>query len=158
MQDLKDAMRRGDAVAAGALRMLRSQLAELARQKRADALKENPAFSAEEADRMAVLSEDEVLACVGAEAKKRREAIEGFEKGGAAERAAQERAELAVLSSYLPEQMTEDEVRNVVREAVASSAASGLGDIGRVMAAAMANVKGRADGKLVQKIARELLS
>lgn len=103
------------------------------------------------------LTEEEMIDAVSAETKKRREAIEGFEKGGRQESADKERKELEILQKYLPEQLSEDEIRNLVKEAVAKTGAKEIKDMGKVMAELSPKTKGRADGGLVSRIVKELL-
>lgn len=100
----------------------------------------------------APLDERELLGVFQREAKKRREAIEAFRKGGRENLANKEEKELAVISEYLPAQLSREEVKAAVREI-----AKGGGDFNAVMKQAMANLKGRADGKLVGEIAKEIL-
>jgi uncharacterized protein len=104
------------------------------------------------------VTDEEVLDLLTREAKKRNEAAEAYDQAGRDELAAKERAELAIVQRYLPEQLGEDEVRALVDEAVAETGASGPGDLGKVMSAVMPKVKGRADGKLVSALVRERLT
>lgn len=91
------------------------------------------------------------------EAKKRRDAIDEYEKVGRADRAEAERSELAILQEFLPAQMTEAELEAIVREEVEKSGASGVAAMGALMKAVMPRVQGRADGKQVNAIVRRLL-
>lgn len=97
------------------------------------------------------LSDEDVIGVLGSEAKKRREAAEAFDAGDRAELAQKERDEAEILADYLPEQLSEDEVREIVRAAVESSGAAGEGmrAMGRVMGVVRPQVKGRADGGMV---------
>ncbi len=97
------------------------------------------------------LSDDDVVAVLTSEAKKRREAAEAFDDGNRPELAAKEREESAVLAEYLPDQLGEDEVRDIVTAAVEStgSAGAGMKAMGAVMGVVQPQVKGRADGKAV---------
>jgi hypothetical protein len=90
--------------------------------------------------------------------KKQRESIELFLKGNRPELAEKERAEIAVLSAYLPEGLTGVEIESLAREAIASAGAKSPSDMGRVMKELMPRVAGRADGKLVSEVVRRLLS
>ena len=90
--------------------------------------------------------------------KRQRESIELFLKGNRPELAEKERAEIAVLSSYLPEGLTGAEIESLAREAIASAGAKSPSDMGRVMKELMPRVAGRADGKLVSEVVRRLLS
>ncbi len=103
------------------------------------------------------LDDDAVLAIISKEVKQRRDSIEEFQKGGREDLVRQNEEEIAILMAYLPQQMTEDEVRCAVEEAVAATGASTPKDMGKVMKELMPKVKGRADGKLVNQIVRELL-
>jgi len=89
--------------------------------------------------------------------KQRKESIEAFEQGGREEQAAAERAELAVVQTFLPSLADPETTRAWVREAIASTGATGKGDIGRVMGALMKAHKGEIDGGLAKGIASELL-
>jgi uncharacterized protein YqeY len=90
--------------------------------------------------------------------KQRHESIEAFERGGRPERAAEERAELAVIGEYLPRLADEATTRAWVEQAIAASGATGPGDVGRVMGALMKAHKGEVDGSLARRIAAERLS
>ncbi|HET8988483.1 MAG TPA: GatB/YqeY domain-containing protein [Humibacillus sp.] len=104
------------------------------------------------------LTDDDVLKVLTKEAKKRREAATAYTGAGRAELAAQEEAELAVLEGYLPKQLTDDELDGIVREAVASSGASGMPQMGLAMKAANAAVAGRAEGGRVAAVVRRVLA
>jgi uncharacterized protein YqeY len=103
------------------------------------------------------LTEEEVLEVLSSCAKKRRDSIEQFQAGGRDDLVQKEQFDLKVISTYLPEQMGEAEVRQIVVEAIAETGADSPAGIGVVMQAVMPQVKGRADGKLVNQIVRELL-
>jgi len=96
------------------------------------------------------LDDDEFVEAATREAKRRREAIEAYESAGREDRAAVEREELAVLQTYLPAALTEEEIDALIDEAFAETGAVGPGDMGKVMSAVMAAAKGRADGRAVQ--------
>jgi uncharacterized protein YqeY len=101
-------------------------------------------------------STDEVLV-LRRERKRRLEAAEAYREGGSAERAEAEEAEAEVISSYLPAELSDEELAGIVGEAVSESGATGPADMGKAMGAAMAKVAGRADGKRVNAIVREKL-
>jgi uncharacterized protein len=111
-----------------------------------------------EGGRTGDLSDEETLDILTREAKKRNESAEAYDAAERPELAETERAELAVIRRYLPEQLSEDEVRAAVDEAVAETGAEGMRDMGTVMSAVMPKVKGRADGKQVSALVRERLS
>jgi len=104
------------------------------------------------------LSEEEELVVVAKEAKKRKDAIEAYEKAGAKDRAEKEQKELLVLEEYLPEQMSDAELTGIVDEAISETGAKAITDMGRVMAAIMSKVQGRADGGRVSTQVKEKLS
>ena len=104
------------------------------------------------------LSDAEVITVLTREAKKRREAAEAFENGGRADRAAAERAEGEVIASYLPEQLSEDEIKKLISETIAAVGAAGPADMGKVMGSLKAKVAGKADGALVSSLVKEALN
>jgi uncharacterized protein YqeY len=103
------------------------------------------------------LSDDEVLRVLGREAKKRREAAEAFEAAGRTELAARERAEGAVIDGYLPAQLDDDELAELITAAIADAGASSPRDMGAVMRIVQPRVAGRADGKRVSDEVRRRL-
>ena len=111
-----------------------------------------------EIDRHKELDDNELLEVVAKEVKMRRDSLDEFRKAGRPELLATLEQEIAILMEYLPEQMSEAEVRTLVIQAVADAQAASVKDMGKVMALLMPKVKGRADGKLVNTIVKELLS
>jgi uncharacterized protein YqeY len=105
------------------------------------------------------LSDDDIIGVLSTEAKKRREAATAFEDGGRTEMAAKERAELAVLTDYLPAQLGEDEIADIVAKAIeqTGAAADGMRGIGKVMGVVQPQVKGKADGSAVAAEVRRQL-
>ena len=112
----------------------------------------------EEKARMHLLDDAEVVDVIGREAKRRKESIDAFRAGNRQDLVDNEEAALAIITTYLPEQMSRGEVVAVVREVVETTGASGPKDKGRVMSQLMPRVKGRADGKMVNDIVTELLA
>jgi uncharacterized protein YqeY len=104
------------------------------------------------------LTEDDLVEVATREMKRRKEAAEAYDRAGRAELAERERAERAILEAYVPEQLSEDEVRAAIEEAVASTGATGPGDMGRVMGQVMGRLKGRVDGGEVNRLVRERLA
>ena len=103
------------------------------------------------------LSDDEVVKILTREAKKRREAAEAFESAGRAEQAAAERAEGDVLASYLPAQLTDDELTAIVSAAIAETGATGMPGMGKVMKTVTPQVAARADGaRVAAEVRRQL--
>lgn len=104
------------------------------------------------------LTDEEVLSEVARDAKRHRESIDAYTKGERADLAEKEKGELAILQSYLPEQMSEADVANIVSGAISELGAKDSSDMGRVMGAVMAKVKGKVDGTIVSRIVKERLS
>ncbi len=103
------------------------------------------------------LSDEEFEEVATREVKRRREAIEAYEKAGREDRASTEREEQKVLESYLPEALSEEELGALIEEAFQATGARGAGDLGKVMGYVMGKAKGRVDGKAVQARVRERL-
>ena len=104
------------------------------------------------------LSEDEELQVLQRERKKRVEAAEAFRSGGREEQAANEERELAILEEFMPEPLSEEEIEEIIDDAIAEVGATSMADLGRVMADVMPQVAGRADGSSVSQIVREKLA
>jgi uncharacterized protein YqeY len=104
------------------------------------------------------LTDAETVTVLTREAKKRREAAEAFEQGGAKDRAERERAEGHVIATYLPSQLNEEELASLIKEAISSTGASGLQGLGLVMKFLQPKVAGRADGAKVSAAVKEALS
>jgi uncharacterized protein YqeY len=104
------------------------------------------------------LSDEEELQVLQRERKRRIEAAEAFKSGGRAEQAASEERELAILREFMPEPLTEDELEEIVDDAIAENGATSMRDFGRVMADVMPQVSGRADGSEVSQLVKEKLA
>lgn len=141
--DLKQAMIDKSADKLSVLRMLRSALRNKEISLRAGAA--------------VVLTDEQVVEVIGSEIKKRRDSIEAYEQGGRSDLADKEKMEIDVLSGYMPEQLSDDAIEAIVREA-----AAGLGeltdkDFGKLMGAAMPRLKGKADGTKISQIVKKVL-
>jgi len=104
------------------------------------------------------LTDEEVISEVEKDAKRHKESIEAFEKGGRDELASKEKKELEILSSYLPEQMTREEVEKIISDVINELGAVSLVDMGKVMSVVMGKIKGKTDGALVSEVVKEKLS
>ena len=104
------------------------------------------------------LSDDEELQVLQRERKKRVEAAEAFRAGGREEQAVAEERELAILEEFMPEPLTEEEIEEIIDDAIAEVGATSMADLGRVMADVMPQIAGRADGSTVSQIVREKLA
>jgi uncharacterized protein len=133
-EDLTSAMKAGEKDRVGALRLVLSELQKAAKE-----------------------GGDDEQAVLRRERKRRHESAAAFRDGGRPELAAAEEAEAQIISAYLPAELSDDELRAIVAEAVAESGAASPKDMGRVMKAAMPRVAGRADGKRVSALAQEAL-
>jgi uncharacterized protein YqeY len=138
--DTTAAMRSGDSLRRDVLRMV-----------------QNTIYNTEKAKHV-TLTEDEVLGVVTKEVKTRRESVEAFRKGGREDLAAKEEAEIAILNDYLPQQLTEDELRTLVDQAVAETGATSARDLGRVMGVLSPRIRGRADGKTASGMVAQALA
>ncbi len=141
-EDIKAAMKEGNALKKDALRMLDSMIknTEIEKLKKEDGL-----------------SDAEVIEVVARAIKQRRDSAAQYEAGGRADLAEKEKNEIEVLSVYMPAQLSKDEVRSAVKEVIASLGATSKSEMGKVMGAAMAKLKGQTDGNLVKKIVEEEL-
>ena len=104
------------------------------------------------------MGDDGVIQVLSREAKRRRESIDAFQKGNRPDLVEREEAELALISSYLPQQLSAEEITEIARSVIGETGAGGPGDRGKVMGRLMPQVKGKADGKLVSQIVGELLA
>lgn len=148
-EDLKSAMRASDAVRRDVLRSLLTAIsnAEIARVNVKD----------ETASRQG-LSDPDVLDVIQKQVKQRRESAEEYRKGGRAELAEREEAEAAILTAYLPAQMSRDEIAAEVRTAIAETGAAGPAGKAKVMPVVIGRLKGRADGRTINDVVTELLA
>lgn len=141
--DLKEAMKAKDQ---DRLRVLRSIKAKLMEKE----ISERQGGEAE-------LSDEQALQVLTKAAKQRKESITQFEDGGRNDLADNEKLELAIIEAYLPEMMSEEEVRAIVKDRISAMGASGPQDMGKVMGPIMGQLKGKADGSLVSRIVKEEL-
>jgi uncharacterized protein YqeY len=116
------------------------------------------ALKTSEKDLQRPLSEDEELQVLQRERKRRIEAADAFRTGGHEDRAEAEERELAILEEFLPEPLSEEEIEEIVDDAIAEVGATSMADLGRVMADVMPQIAGRADGSQVSQIVREKLA
>ena len=138
-EQMTAALRAGEKVRLGALRMLASSITN------------------REKEVMRELSDDEVRDVAGKEVKRRTESIEAFESAGRTELAEKERAEREVLQPFAPEQLSDAAVDALIDEAMSATGATSMQEMGKVMGAVMASAKGKVDGSVVQQKVRERL-
>lgn len=137
---MKEAMKAHEPVKVTALRMLISEIKK------------------KEIDKRTVLDEGEIQKTIQSMLKQRQDSIEQFEKGNRQDLADKEKEEVVILSVYLPQQLSKAEVEALVTSAISETGASSPTDIGKVMKAVLAKAAGRADGKLINEIARTRLT
>lgn len=140
VSDMKEAMKNGEKQRLNTIRQLRSQI------------KNAQIDSGEELDDAGITK------VLNSAAKKRRDAMEMYKKGGRDDLFAIEEAELAIIQTYLPKQLDEAEIAAIVAEVISETGANGPADFGKVMKGTMARTKGLADGKLVQQMVRTKLA
>ena len=156
-KDLISALKEKNESTVSTLRMVTSSIFNKEMEKRVKILEKEPNLDEEQLKEKIKLTDDEVIEVLSSEVKKRRDSIAQFEQGGRPELAAGEKAEMEILMKYMPEEMTEDEIRKIVKDAIAKSGATDMKGIGLVMKEVQPQTKGRADGNLVAKIVREEL-
>jgi len=139
-EDVTKAMKEGDKLKTNALRMALSAVKYIEIEKKRE------------------LDDEETIGVLSTLGKQRRESIEQFKKGNRPDLVEKEEKELAILTTYLPEQISEDELLKIVKESAAECGATGPNDMGKLMKVLMPKVKGRADGKVVQDMVKKALS
>lgn len=157
-QDLKEAMKGREELTSSVLRMVLAAFLNKEKDKRYKLSKQSPDMKEEDLTKESALSDDEITEALSSEVKKRREAASEYDKGNRPELAEKERNEIEILQKYLPEQLSEDEVRKLVQDAVQKTGAKEQKDMGKVMGVLMPQVKGKADGNMVSKIVKESLT
>lgn len=139
LEDMKMAMKDKDSIKKNTVQMVRSAVLQV------------------EKDNKVTLDDDGIIEVIAKEAKKRRDSLPDFERSGREDLVDALKAEINVLLEYLPQQLTEEELEIIVKNAIADTGATSARDIGKIMQAVMPQVKGRADGKLINQIVKKLL-
>ncbi len=137
---LKEAMKNGDKIRTTTLRSIRASIIEFNKSGVARAM-----------------TEDDELKILSSAAKKRKDAIEMYQNAGRTDLANNEQAELDIIQEFLPKQMTEEEITKAIKSIIEKIGAKDMKDVGKVMGSAMKELKGNADGNIVQKIVKDLL-
>lgn len=140
-KDLIENMKAKNEAAVGAIRMLKTAIMKF-----------------ETAGEAKTANDEEIIQLVNKEIKQRKDSIEQFEKGNRPELAAKEKAEMAFLEKYMPAQISEDEIKAIIKEGMAATGASTKADLGKLMGAIMPKVKGKADGGLVNRLVQSMLA
>ncbi len=138
-EDLKTALKAGDKDTVSVIRMVRALIKN------------------REIDKKAPLGDEEIYTVFSSMIRQRKESIEQFSKGGREDLVRQETRELAIVQSYMPPQISEDELKVMVSDAVAEAGAAGIKDMGRVMKLITPKVKGQVDGRLLSELVKQAL-
>jgi len=156
--DLKGFLKEKKEIEVSVLRMLQAAIINKEKEKRNKLAKQKADLKEEDLIKESQLTDEEVVEAVSSEMKKRKEASVEFKKGGREDLSRKEDAEAEVLKKYLPEQLSEDEIKSLIKEAIAQVGASSLQDMGKVMGKISSQIKGKADGGEVSRMVKELLS
>jgi len=154
-EDQKQALKSGDAAKRVLIGMVMTSIRNKEIEKRTK-LAKTISYTAQ-LDAESKLTDEEVVAVVASEVKRRKDSISEFEKGGRPELAEGEKKEMDMLMAYLPEQMSDDDLRAVVKAAIADTGATEVREMGKVVGSVMPKVKGKADGGRVSQIVKEEL-
>lgn len=138
-EDMKQAMKNRDKFRLSVIRLIRSSIKNV------------------EIDLKRELDDQEVIEVLNRELKQRKDSLQDFEKANREDLAETVKAEIAIVSEYLPEQLSEDEIKQIVQDTILEVGASSKSEMGKVMGALMPKVKGRADGKMVNRWVQQLL-
>lgn len=139
-EDLKSSMKNKDTVRKNTVQLVRTAILQI------------------EKDKKVTLEDEDIIEVIAKQLKQRKDSLPEYEKSGREDLISELKREMEVLMEYLPQQLSEDELRPIVEEAVKSTGAASMKDMGKVMAAVMPQVKGRADGRAINAIAKALLS
>lgn len=139
-EDLKSSMKNKDVVRKNTVQLIRTAVLQV------------------EKDKKVTLEDEDILELIAKQLKQRRDSLPEYEKSGREDLISQLKKEMEVLMEYLPKQLSEEELRPIVEEAVKAVGATSMKDMGKVMEAVMPKVKGRADGKAISAIAKSLFN
>lgn len=138
-EDLKKALKTGQKDALSVIRLIKS------------------AVKNKEIEKGGVLNDEEIYGVLMSLVRQWKDSIEQFSMGGRQDLVEKEKIELSIIQSYLPQQLTEGELEEVIKDAIKEVSASSLGDMGKIMKSVMAKVKGKADGRLVSELVKKAL-
>ena len=141
LKEYQEAMKARDTLKSTLLSSLRAEIANTAIKEKKNKLDDNG-----------------IIALVRKQIKQHQDSIEQFQKGGRADLVDKEKRELQILESYLPEQLSGEEIKKIIEEAILATAAQGPKDMGKVMKEVTAKIAGRADGKLVSELVKDKLT
>jgi len=156
--DLTKATKEKEVLSASALRMLSAAILNKEKEKRYKIIKAEPELTEEELVRKSQLTDEEVIQVISSEIKKRKESILEFKKGERQDLVEKEKAEIEILKKYLPEQLSEEDIKKLAKEVIEKVGAKEQKDMGRVMQELTPQLKGKSEGATVSKIVKELLT
>jgi hypothetical protein len=161
-KETTEAMKSGDQILVGTLRMLSAAIITKEKEARYK-LTKDPAFAKasageESLEKESKLSDEKIIEVLSSEIKKRKDAIVLYVQGNRPELAEKEQKEIEIIKKYLPEQLSDEELRKLVAESIQKTGATEIKDTGKIMADLMPQVKGKAEGSEISKIIKELLS
>lgn len=157
-EDLKKGLKEREELKVSVLRLLLAAILNREKEKRYKLAKGKPELKEEDLAKGSELTDEEIVAVILSESKKRREAIVEYERGKREDLAEKEKKEAEILKKYLPEQLSKEEIEKLVKEVINKIGAKELKDIGKVMKEVMPKVKGRAEGGLISQSIKKLLS
>ncbi len=151
------AMKEGNELVYSTLRMILAAVVSKEKEKRYKISKQKPDLNEKGLIKESQLTDEEIIDVITSEIKKRKNSDAAYEIGKREDLVKKEKAEIEILQKYLPEQLSEDEIREIIKEAIEKTAAKEIKDMGKVMGAITPQLKGKADMGLVSKIVRESL-
>lgn len=156
--DATESLKQGNQEVVGVLRMALAAIATKEKEKRYKISKENDNLKEEDLIKKSELTDDEIISVLSSEIKKRKDAIILYEKGERRELADKEKREIDVLKKYLPEQLSEEELKKIIEDSIKNTGAQTIKDMGEVMADLAPKIKGRVDNAEASKIIKEILT
>jgi uncharacterized protein YqeY len=156
--DFNGALKQKELDKVSILRIIKADILNKEKEKRYQLSKEKPGLKQDEAEKESTINDEEILDIISLRVKKGRESVEMFEKGQRQDLIEKEKAQIEVLQSYLPKQLSEQEIKKLAQKIIKEQGAVSIKDMGKVMARLMPELKGRADGSMVSATIRELLS
>ena len=140
MADLKEAMKEKDILRKNVVQMMRAAILQV------------------EKDKQIELDDNQIMEIIAKESKKRKDSLDDYEKSGRQDLIDQIKAEIEIISVYLPKQLSKEEITNIVKDVIAETGATSIKDMGKVMKSAKERMGASADGKTINEVVRELLN
>ena len=157
-EDFKKFLKGKKEIEVSTLRMLKAAIFNREKEKRYKLSKEKPDLKEKDLEKESQLTDEEIVQVIFSEIKKRKESILLFEKGKREDLVEKEKEEIKILEKYLPEQLSAEEIKKMAKEVIKKTGAREPKDMGKVMGHLMPKLKGKAEGGLVSKIVKELLT